>query len=136
MTTTEFVIWLIAIAITLGIAGAIALRHRQASRRDEANRVRAAELREEAARQQEEREESQLQAREADLEAERARLEAERARDRAAEAQRNALHDDAIVEDRVREADRLDPDSQLIDSDTGLTDDREPEAEASRRRTR
>lgn len=37
MTTTEFVIWLIAIAIALTIAATIELRHRQ-SRQDDADR--------------------------------------------------------------------------------------------------
>ena len=37
-------------------------------------------------------------------------MQAEQAEERAAEARRSQLHDEASVEDHVREADRVDPD--------------------------
>jgi hypothetical protein len=43
-------------------------------------------------------------------EAQEARAEAEAAQNRAAQAQQGAAMDEAVVEDRVREADRIDPD--------------------------
>jgi hypothetical protein len=46
----------------------------------------------------------------AEAEAERARVEAERAATRAAELRRGQQHEEARVEDHVREADRVDPD--------------------------
>lgn len=80
--------------------------------------------------------ESQPRAPEAELEAERARLEAQQAEQRAAEARQGALHTEATHEDRIRAADRLDPDSQFLDSDTARTDERDTDAEAAQRRTR
>ncbi len=74
--------------------------------------------------------EARVEAKEAEARAERLRLEAEQAQDSAAQARQGYDVEQARVEDRVREADRLDPDvdhrSRTYDGDvrpTGNTTD-------------
>lgn len=56
-----------------------------------------------------EAEQAELEAEQVRLEAERQQLEADRARARADEAKTGLAHEEAAYEDRVREADRVDP---------------------------
>jgi hypothetical protein len=61
-----------------------------------------------------------VEAKEAEARAERLRLEAERAQESAAQARQGYDVEQARVEDRIREADRLDPD---VDHRTRTYDD-------------
>ena len=110
--TDEQLIWLIvAIVAVLAILGLLAwmAKHRKAQQLEQ-DRIRAQEIRSEAATKTTAVQDSSLQAREAELQAERARLDAETAERRAAEAQQGAAVEEAQYEDRLREADRVDPD--------------------------
>ena len=66
-----------------------------------------------------------MEAKEAEARAERLRLEAERAQDSAAQARQGYDVEQARVEDRIREADRLDPD---VDHRTRTYDEVAPTA--------
>jgi hypothetical protein len=79
-------------------------------RKTEEHRARAAELRNKAAGQATGLQESELQDSEAEAEAERKRVEVERAEREAEQARQAQAQEQARHEDRVREADRLDPD--------------------------
>lgn len=110
--TDEQLIWLIvAIVAVLAVLGLLAwMAKRRKAQQLEQDRIRAQEIRHEAATKTTDVRDSSLQAREAELQAERARLEAEKAERRAAEAQQGAAVEEAQYEDRLREADRVDPD--------------------------
>lgn len=103
--------WIVAAVVVVIVVLAVAalvvsvLRRKQAERRHQAQALRA-----EAAVGGGSIAESQRQAEEARAQEERARLEAEQARERAEAAQQRVLVDEAHQEDRIREADRLDPD--------------------------
>jgi FtsZ-interacting cell division protein ZipA len=71
--------------------------------------ARAQSLREEARSHAPEVGQNRLEAREAEVRADAARLEAERARREAEAAQTALAQQEAAEEDRIREADRLDP---------------------------
>jgi hypothetical protein len=79
-------------------------------RRAERQRTQAQQLRQEAVSNVDRIDQSSVEAKEAEARAERARLEAERAEAQAQEAQRAVDMERATYEDRIREADRLDPD--------------------------
>lgn len=102
--------WIIAavaaIIVTLGVAYVVVsrMRHRRERRRGEAEALRA-----EAAIGSTHAAEARRVAEEARVEAERRASEAKRAKHRADETEERALAEEAEVEDRVREADRLDP---------------------------
>ncbi len=103
--TSGQVIWLlvgIVIVVAL-VAVAIVVSKRRGTAKTEHRRHEAEQLRHDAAVGA-----SGLQANRA--EAQEARAEADAAQARAAEAERNTAMDEATVEDRVREADRVDPD--------------------------
>lgn len=107
---TETLIWIIvAVVVAVLILGLLAwlLSKRQTAQR----RTRAGELRDEAASRASALEESDVAAREAEVEADRARYEAEQAQVRAHEARKARTQEEAHQEDKVREADRLDPDT-------------------------
>ncbi len=108
MTTTQ-VIWLIVAVVVLAAIIAIAMQV-SAKRKAGERRAHAAELRDEAVTTTSGLDESQRRADEAAAEAEIARAEAARAQERAAEASQGVQVEEARVEDRVREADRIDPD--------------------------
>lgn len=100
--------WIVLAVIVIAVVALLALVMKQ--RTNQVHRARAAELRNEAAGQAGGLQESELRARDAQAEAERKRVEAERAEREAAEAQQAQAQEQATYEDRVREADRLDPD--------------------------
>ena len=108
MSTTE-IIWIIVIAVAaLVLIGLLVFAMRKKSVTD--NRERAARLREQADIEAAVLPDAQARADQAAAEAERARLEAERVEAQAAAARTEADQQQAIHEDRVRAADRLDPD--------------------------
>lgn len=100
--------WIIlAVVAIIAIALVVATMKK---RKAEEHRAQAAELRNEAAGQAGGIRESDRAARDAEAEAQRKRIEAERAEQQAAEARQAQAQEEATFEDRVREADRLDPD--------------------------
>ena len=103
------IVWIVvAVIIVLAIAALIAAAMRK--KRAEKQRTRAQQLRQEAVSNVDAIDHSSVAAKEAEARAERARLEAERAERQAQEAQRAVDMERATYEDRIREADRLDPD--------------------------
>lgn len=107
---TGTIIWIVVAVVVIAlVAGVVMTAMRK--RRVEQDRRRATELREKAHAHTGQAEHSDLAAREAEAEAERARAQAEQAEARATEARRDNLHDQAQVENHVREADHLDPDA-------------------------
>ena len=107
---TGQIIWIVVAVVVIAIVAAVVMTISR-RRRLEQDRHRATELREEAKAHTGQVQHSDLEAREAEVEAERARLQAEQAEARANEARRDNLHDEARVEDHVREADHVDPDT-------------------------
>lgn len=108
MTTSE-IIWIIVIAVAvLALVGLIVASMRKRSLAD--NRAQAAALREQADTEAAELPDARARADQAAAVAERARLEAERAEAEAAAVRTEADQQRAIHEDRIRAADRLDPD--------------------------
>lgn len=103
--------WLIIILVILALIALGALIWWMGRRKqEEARRDRADELRSEAASVGAERPMDEAKAREAQAEAQRARAEADQLEAQAAERQRSYDMTRAQEEDRLREADRLDPD--------------------------
>lgn len=112
MDTTE-IIWIaVAVAVVVAlVALARMLLSRKRERAAEGRREHATELRREASKQAHLLHDAQLRAEEERLKAERLQLEAERAQEHAQEAQTSYLQEAAQHEDRLREADRIDPDA-------------------------
>lgn len=104
MSTTGWIILIIVIIIIIALIGFLLNRRNIAQKS-----ARAEELRTEARSQSADMHESDLQAREAAAEADRKRAEAERAEQQAQQARQGADVDQAQHEDRMREADRIDP---------------------------
>lgn len=118
------VLLVLILLIILVLVGVMASRKRKAQQQ-EADRRRAAQMREEASQKEQVVQERDLKARETELEAERARLDAQRrakeveqekiaAERRHAEAakQREQVDQErSTVQEQLAEADRLDPDS-------------------------
>ena len=98
---TWIIVAVLVVLVLLAVLGALA-RRRRATRQEQA-RARAEEIRREAATQQ-------PAVKEAELEAEQRRVDAERADLAARKAEREASQTRAQREDRLREADRIDPD--------------------------
>lgn len=99
--------WLIVIVVVVLIVGAlVALTGR---RRSERHRERAEQLRDEASTHAAALPESERQAEELRAKADLARAEATRAEARAADAEQGHRIEQASYEDKIREADRLDP---------------------------
>jgi FtsZ-interacting cell division protein ZipA len=119
--SSEQIIWiLVAIVVVVAIVGvALAASKRRGTAKAEHRRHEAEQLREDAVAGASGLTASRAQAQEA-------RAEAEVARARATEAERRAAMDEATVEDRVREADQVDPD---VDH---RAEDYQPEAPAPR----
>lgn len=109
---TEEVVWIIvAVVVVVALVALLAgLLSRKRKRDEEHRRLRAAELRSEADQHGRSLPDAEIEAREKRLEAERLRVEAERAQERAAEAETGYLQQAAQREDRLREAERIDPD--------------------------
>lgn len=103
--------WLIVVIVIVVVVVIAALVFSMASkRRTEQHRARAEELRQEASVQASGLTESRREAEQRRAEAELARTEAERTEQRAAAAEQGHQVEQADYEDKVREADRLDPD--------------------------
>ena len=104
-------IWiLVVVAVLVAVAVVIALL--VSRRRTEHRRAEATRLRTEAAGQSDGIAVSEREAAQAEAKAEGARAEAEAAERRAAEARQGVHMDQARQEDRIREAQRIDPDDQ------------------------
>jgi FtsZ-interacting cell division protein ZipA len=105
---TETLIWIIvAIVVALLVLGlAAALWSRKQKERRSAQ---AAQLRREAQARGPDLDEADVRARAARVEADRARVEAQQADAKAREAEQARSMEEAEYEDRIREADRLDP---------------------------
>ena len=106
MSTTTTVIVVAVVVLLLIAVVAVAL----ASRRKTHRRHQAAEVRAEAGTHADSIRSSQEELAVAESRADIARTEAERAEREAAEARRGFDQDRALQEDRLREADALDPD--------------------------
>ena len=112
----DTVIWIVvAIVVALLVLGLLAAL--MSKKKTEQRKAHATELRQDAQSRAPELDEADVRAREAEVEAERARLEAERAQTRATEAEQARAAEQAGYEDRIREADRVDP-----AVDTGASD--------------
>lgn len=111
---TEQIIWIVvAVAVVAALlALALVLMRRKAEKDATERREHATELRTEASRHAKTLPEAELRAQEERLEAERLRLEADRAQERAQEAETGYVQQEAQREDRLREADRIDPDTE------------------------
>lgn len=107
--TTEQIIWIVVIVVAaLALIGLIVSSMRKRSQQD--NRARAAEIREQADTKAAVIPEAEARAKAEEARAEEVRLEAERAEERAREARGAVAQEEALHEDRIRAADRLDPD--------------------------
>lgn len=103
--------WVIIALIVLAVLIAAALIAKSAQRKKhEVARERAGELRTEAATSATEKREQEARAREAKAEADRVRAEADKLEARAEATHTEYAQTQAHEEDRLREADRIDPD--------------------------
>jgi hypothetical protein len=110
--------WLIWVIVAVVVALAIVVIVPMANKkRTEQHRVRADELRSEASTQASGLTESQRAAEEARAQAELARAEADRAAERAEAAEQGHQVEQASYEDKLREADRIDPDVNTRSAD-------------------
>lgn len=106
---TSTIIWIIVVVVlVLLVVGLLAWVADK--KRKERARLHAEELRGEASARTGTVQDSQLRAQEAEAEAERKRIEAQRADAAAAQARQGAQVEQATHEDKIREADRVDPD--------------------------
>ncbi len=112
MTIVVLVVVVVVVAVAAALVAMLLQR-----RNTERKHAQAAQLRSQAAAQsgslsdsRRRAENADLEAQDARIEADRARAEAEQAEARAAEARQGMAMDEAVTEDAVREADRLDPD--------------------------
>ena len=103
-----WLIWVIVIVVVLVVIGAVVSM--MSKRRTEQHRAHADELRAEASAKAGGLTESQRQAEDARAKAELAQSEAQRTQERAAQAEQGHQVEQAGYEDKLREADRLDPD--------------------------
>ena len=126
-TATIILVIVIAVIVLalLGLAVWMGNKKKREHRRAEAERIR-----QEAATHAGGLEESQVKAREAEARAEQARLQAQRAEEEAARAHQGVAQERALHEDKLREADRLDPNvnhrAEDYDPDTRATEHRAP----------
>jgi TolA-binding protein len=110
--------WVIIILIVLAVLLAAALIWTAMKRKkQQVARERAGELRSEAATSATAKQEQEARAREAEAEAERVRAQADKLDARAQEERTSYDQTRATQEDRLREADRLDPDVNHRDPD-------------------
>lgn len=109
---TDTIIWIVVAAIVLLalLALAAAAMKKKKAQKAHEHRARAQELRTEAAGHVENVGQAKVGAKEAEARAERARLEAERADQEAAAAKQALAAEKEEYEQRLRDADRLDPD--------------------------
>lgn len=106
------VVWIIVVLVILVVLGVVALMMNK--KKQEKRRAHAAHLRTEAAAQSDSIAQSEREAKLAEADAAAARAEAERAERRAAEARTGVHMDQATQEDRIREAQRVDPDDKRV----------------------
>lgn len=106
--TTSQIVWIVVIAVAVLILIGLIVSVRK--KNHDANRARADQLREQADIQAAGLPDTRARADQAEAQADHARLEAERAEERAAAARTEAAQEQATQEDRIRAADRLDPD--------------------------
>ena len=106
--TTSQIVWIVVIAVAVLILIGLIVSVRK--KNHDANRARADQLREQADIQAAGLPDTRARADQAEAQADHARLEAERAEERAAAARTEAAQEQAAQEDRIRAADRLDPD--------------------------
>jgi FtsZ-interacting cell division protein ZipA len=99
--------WIVVAVVIVVVVLAVLAAWRAQHRRTLTTRART--LRDEARSHAPEVGQNRLEAREAEVRADAARLEAERARREAEEARTALAQQEAADEDRIREADRLDP---------------------------
>ena len=103
------ILWILVVAVLLLVVIGLAVAMMN-KRRNEHNRARAELIRTQAVTHTGDLTESQRRAEEAEAEARIAKAEAERAEERATRAKQGHLIEEAHHEDRLREADRIDPD--------------------------
>jgi hypothetical protein len=109
IVSTQQIIWTVVFVVAaLAVIGFIVASMRKKNQQE--NRARAAEIRESAEAGAAVIPDAQARARETEAQAEQARLQAERAEERARAARTEAAQQEALHEDQVRAADRLDPD--------------------------
>lgn len=107
--TTSQVVWTVVIVVAvLILIGLVVGSMRKKSLAD--NRAQAGQLREQADTRAAVLPDDRARAEQAEAQAERARLEAQRAEEQAATARAEVAQEQALHEDRIRAADRLDPD--------------------------
>lgn len=107
--TVKTILIIAAIVLVLLAIFALVLKSMREKSR-EADRAKAGELRDSANVQASGLPDARARAEQAEVEAERARQEAARAEERANAAKTGVAHEEAAQEDRIRAADRLDPD--------------------------
>ena len=105
MGTTEWIIIVLVVVLVLAALAAWLMAQQRKKKQHE----HAEHLRHEAQEHAAEIPETQVRAKEAEAQAERARLEAERAEKEARDAQVAATQQQAVHEDRLRTADKVDP---------------------------
>ncbi len=110
-----WLIWVIVIVVVVVIVAAVV--RLTGRRRTEQHRVRAEQLRDEASTHAAGLAESERQAEDLRAKAELARSEAARAEERAANAEQGHRVEQAGYEDKLREADRLDPEVDVKSSE-------------------
>ena len=106
--TTSQIVWTVVIVVAVLILIGLIVSVRK--KNQDANRARAGQLRDQADIQAAGLPDTQAKADQAEAQAERARVEAERAEERSAAIRAEAEQEQAVQEDQIRAADRLDPD--------------------------
>lgn len=112
----------VAILVVLLIGLLVMMANKKKQQQLEADRARAQEMRQETVQSQSQLREAELEAEQRRAEAEQKRIEAERAELRQQEADRGVAQERAGQEDRLREADRIDPDVDHTADDYTPTD--------------
>ena len=131
-TTTVIVVAVVVVLLIVAVAALLAARRKKTHRREQAAEVRA-----EAATHTGTISSTREELAVAESRADMARVEAERAEREAAEARRELDMDRALQEDRVREADAIDPDvdHRADDYEPTLDQVEDYESEPGRHRT-
>ena len=114
--STQQIVWTVVFLVAALIVIGVIVMAAQKKKREQ-DRHRAAEIRDEARQSatgipesQAKAQEAQARAREAEAKAEQARVQAERAGEHAQTAQQEVVQQEATREDKLRAADRIDPD--------------------------
>ena len=107
VSTGTIVLIIVIVLVALALVGLAAWM--SARKKREQHHARAENIRHEAVADASGVQESEVRAREAEARAEQARLQAQRAEEEAARAHQGVSQEQALHEERIREADRLDP---------------------------